>query len=141
MPSVVSDFGGLCVSTADFQYGHSLLIYADPREPNYITLKIAPSIFNPGDLVSTRDDAINASNFVTASTSMMTAKAMALFATFYKIDANANNVDGINNGASRYFLHSELFIQISTGLTQITTPERMKTPYTLTKLNVCRRLV
>jgi hypothetical protein len=35
---------------------------------------------------------------VAAATSMMTAKAMALFASFYKIDTNANSVDGINNG-------------------------------------------
>ena len=88
----------LGISAADFQDSHSLIANADPREPNYITTVIAPSIFVPGTLVSARNGALNAGNFVAAATSMMTAKAMALFASFYKIDTNANSVDGINNG-------------------------------------------
>lgn len=91
-------FSPLGVSAADFKDSRSLLANADPREPNYVTAFTAPSIFIPGTLVSARDGALNASNFVAAATSMMTAKAMALFASYFKIDTNANSLDGVNNG-------------------------------------------
>ena len=42
--------------------------------------------------------------------------------------------------ANSLFLDSELFIQISTGLTQITTPAQMKTPYTFTLPKLSRWL-
>lgn len=87
----------LGVPVADFKNGNSLLSQADPREPNYITTKQTLNVFGPG-LVNARDGGVNAINWVSTATSLMTARAMARFASTYKIDTDTNGVDGPNNG-------------------------------------------
>ena len=74
-----------------------MLSQADSREPNYITTKQTLNVFGPG-LVNARDGGVNAINWVSTATSLMTARAMARFASAYKIDTDANGVDGQYNG-------------------------------------------
>lgn len=88
----------LGVSGNDFKTNSSLLVNADPREPNYITTLTAPSVYAPGTFVSARDGALNTANFPAAATTAMTSRAMATFAGIFKIDTDANGVDGVNNG-------------------------------------------
>jgi len=88
----------LGVSSSDFKTNSSLMAYADPREPNYITTLTAPSVFAPGTIVSARNGVINAANFLAVATTSMTSKAMATFAGSFKIDTDANGVDAANNG-------------------------------------------
>jgi CubicO group peptidase (beta-lactamase class C family) len=90
--------GPLGVSSSDFKTNNSLLVNADPREPNYITTLTAPSVYVPGTTVSARNGALNAANFLATATTAMTSKAMATFAGYFKIDTDDNGVDGANNG-------------------------------------------
>jgi CubicO group peptidase (beta-lactamase class C family) len=87
----------LGVSSNDFKNGNSLLSEADPREPNYITTMQTFNVFDNG-LVNARNGGVNAINWVSTATSLMTARAMARFASAYKIDTDANGVDGPFNG-------------------------------------------
>lgn len=91
-------FTPLGVSSSDFKSGNSRLADADPREPNYVTSLIYPSIYAPGTTVPVRDGAINAGNHLADSTSIMTSRAMATFAGAFKIDTDSNSVDGPTNG-------------------------------------------
>ena len=93
--SIMSPLG---VNSNDFKTTYSLLVNADPREPNYITSVMFQSVFEPGTLVPVRNGAVNAVNFVAAATTSMTSKAMATFAGKFKIDTDSNSVDGIDNG-------------------------------------------
>lgn len=90
--------GPLGISSDDFKASSSLISQADPREPNYITGKTARSVYAPGTTVSARDGALNAATFQAAATSIATARAMALFASHYKIDTDADSIDGPENG-------------------------------------------
>jgi CubicO group peptidase (beta-lactamase class C family) len=90
--------GPLGISSEDFKTSNSLLSQADPREPNYITNKTARSIYVPGTTVSARDGALNATTFQAAATSLTTSRAMAMFASHYKIDTDADSIDGPDNG-------------------------------------------
>lgn len=87
----------LGISVTDFKNGNSLLSQADSREPNYITTTQTLNVFGPG-LVNARDGGVNAINWVSTATSLMTARAMARFASAYKIDTDTNGVDGQFNG-------------------------------------------
>lgn len=89
--------GPLGIAAGDFKDGNSLLSQADPREPNYITSRQILSVFGVG-LVNARDGGVNAINWVATATSLMTARALARFASAFKIDTDANGVDGPNNG-------------------------------------------
>ena len=88
----------LGVSSSDFKTNSSLLVNADSREPNYITTLTSSSVYAPGTTVSARNGVLNAANFMAAATTAMTSKAMATFAGNFKIDTDANGVDGANNG-------------------------------------------
>lgn len=88
----------LGVSSSDFKTNSSLLVNADPREPNYITTLTGPSVYAPGTTVSARNGMMNAANFLAAATTAMTSKAMATFAGSFKIDTDSNGTDGVNNG-------------------------------------------
>ena len=90
--------GPLGVSSDDFKTSGSLLSQANAREPNYITIKTAMSVFFPGTTVSARDGALNATTFEAAATSITTSRAMAMFASQFKIDTDANSIDGPDNG-------------------------------------------
>lgn len=90
--------GPLGVAASDFKTAQSLLADADPREPNYITSTTANSVFVPGTVVSARDGAINAANHLAEATTLMTSGAMARFAGAYRIDTDANGIDGVDNG-------------------------------------------
>lgn len=89
--------GPLGIPASDFKNGNSLLSEADPREPNYITNKQIPNVFGAG-LVNARNGGVNAINWVAAATSLMTARALARFASVFKIDTDADGVDGPTNG-------------------------------------------
>jgi N-acyl-D-amino-acid deacylase len=93
--SILSPLG---VSSSDFKTNSSLLVNADSREPNYITTLTSSSVYAPGTTVSARNGVLNAANFLAAATTAMTSKAMATFAGNFKIDTDANGVDGANNG-------------------------------------------
>lgn len=88
----------LGVSSSDFKTNSSLLVNADPREPNYITTLTGPSVYAPGTTVSARNGMMNTANFLAAATTTMTSKAMATFAGNFKIDTDSNGTDGVNNG-------------------------------------------
>ena len=87
----------LGIAASDFKNGNSLLSQADPREPNYITSRQVPNVFGAG-LVNARDGGVNAINWVATATSLMTARALARFASAFKIDTDANGIDGASNG-------------------------------------------
>lgn len=89
--------GPLGIAASDFKNGNSLLSQADPREPNYITNRQTPNVFGAG-LVNARDGGVNAINWVATATSLMTARALARFASAFKIDTDANGIDGTSNG-------------------------------------------
>jgi CubicO group peptidase (beta-lactamase class C family) len=89
--------GPLGIAANDFKNGNSLLSQADPREPNYITNIQLPSVFGSG-FVNVRDGGVNAINWVATATSLMTASALARFASAFKIDTDAFGVDGPTNG-------------------------------------------
>jgi CubicO group peptidase (beta-lactamase class C family) len=89
--------GPLGIAANDFKNGNSLLSQADPREPNYITNIQLPSVFVSG-FVNVRDGGVNAINWVATATSLMTASALARFASAFKIDTDAFGVDGPTNG-------------------------------------------
>lgn len=89
--------GPLGIDSNDFKNGASLLSQADAREPNYITTKQLLNVFGSG-VVNARDGGVNAINWIATATSLMTARAMARFASAYKIDTNINGVDGPTNG-------------------------------------------
>ena len=94
----------------DFAGAASLLANRDPREPNYITGYQGPSVFMPGTTVVVTNGALNAPNWVAATTAITTSKAMASFAANFLIDTDANGVDqGLNgtplNGKTHTGLH------------------------------------
>ncbi|PRC92140.1 serine hydrolase domain-containing protein [Solimicrobium silvestre] len=88
----------LGVASADFSGAASLLADRNPREPNYITSIMAPSIFAPGTTVICTNGAINTLNWVSATTSITTSKAMATFAGSYLIQTNADGTDEAQDG-------------------------------------------
>jgi len=90
--------GPVGVPARDFKGARSLLSQADPREPNYISTKQYPSVFAPGTMVPARDGALNADNFFAAATVITTARAMARFAGYYRIDTDSRGIDGLDNG-------------------------------------------
>jgi N-acyl-D-amino-acid deacylase len=89
--------GPVGVASADFSGAASLLANRNPREPNYITSQMGPSLFVPGTTVIVTNGAINAPNWVSATTAITTSKAMAAFAANYLIKTNAG-VDMAQNG-------------------------------------------
>jgi len=89
--------GPLGVASTDFAGAASLLANRDPREPNYVTSLTGPSVFVPGTTVIVTNGAINAPNWVAASTAITTSKAMATFAGSYLIQTN-NGVDMDQDG-------------------------------------------
>lgn len=90
--------GAIGVATSDFQAMRSLLRDRHPREPNYITTVMAPSVFAPGTTVLALDGAMRAENWVAAGATIATAKAMALFAAHYRIPDGVPLAGATNNG-------------------------------------------
>jgi CubicO group peptidase (beta-lactamase class C family) len=88
----------LGIAATDFEGMKSLLKDHNPREPNYITSLLAPSVFAPGTTVLATDGAVRAENWVAAGTSITTAKAMALFAASYRIPDGIAIAGATNNG-------------------------------------------
>lgn len=88
----------LGVSATDFKIANSPLSQRDAREPNYLTGLSAPSIYQPGKTVSAIDGTLNGSTWVSAVSSLTTARALALFASRYALQTNASGVDMAGNG-------------------------------------------
>lgn len=88
----------LGVAKGDFAGAASLLADRSPREPNYLTGYQGPSLFVPGTTVIVTNGAINAPNWVAATTAITTSKAMASFAANYLIDTDGSGVDQGSNG-------------------------------------------
>ncbi len=91
-------FQPLGISKADFEGAKSLLKDRNPREPNYITSIMAPSVFVPGTMVLATDGAIRAENWFAAGTVISTANAMAKFAAHYRIPDGVPLDGKTNNG-------------------------------------------
>lgn len=77
--------GPLGIAETDFDGMRSLLRDHHPREPNYMTTVMAPSVFVPGTIVNALDGAVRAENWASAGATIATAKAMTLFAAHYRI--------------------------------------------------------
>ena len=90
--------GPIGVAPSDFEAMRSLLRDRHPREPNYITTVMAPSVFVPGTTVLALDGAMRADNWVAAGSTIATAKAMALFAAHYRIPDGVPLAGATNNG-------------------------------------------
>ena len=75
----------LGVSADDFQVMSSLMKDRNPREPNYITSLMAPSVFSPGSRVSALDGAVRSETWVAAGSWITTSRAMATFAGRYRL--------------------------------------------------------
>lgn len=75
----------LGVSNNDFKEGESLPADHDQREPMYISKQMSPSVFNIGNEAPFAEAGFNAKNWLAVGSSISTAKAMALFASVYKL--------------------------------------------------------
>lgn len=93
----------LGISNDDFKAGESLPADHDKREPVYISKIMAPSVFNIGHEAPFAEEGFVAKNWLAVGTSISTARAMALFASAYKLphgemlDKNTTN-DGNHFG-------------------------------------------
>ncbi len=75
----------LGISSNDFKAGESLPADHDQREPIYISKQMAPSVFNIGKEAPFAEEGFVAKNWLAVGSSISTAKAMALFASAYKL--------------------------------------------------------
>ncbi|MDK2126406.1 serine hydrolase domain-containing protein [Parachitinimonas caeni] len=90
-------FAPLGVPGRDIEAAKSRLKDRNPREPNYQTTVTAPSVFEPGKVVSALDGAVRAENWVAVGATITTASAMAKFAGRYRIP-DGKPLEGSNNG-------------------------------------------
>lgn len=90
--------GPIGIPAADFEGMRSLLRDHHPREPNYITTLMAPSVFVPGTTVLALDGAVRAENWAASGLAISTAKAMTLFAAHYRIPDGVPLAGAKNNG-------------------------------------------
>jgi CubicO group peptidase (beta-lactamase class C family) len=90
--------GPIGIPKTDFEGMRSLLRDKHPREPNYITTIMAPSVFVPGTMVLALDGAVRAENWAAAGQTIATAKAMTLFAAHYRIPDGVPLAGAKNNG-------------------------------------------
>ena len=90
--------GPIGIPATDFEGMRSLLRDHHPREPNYITTWMAPSVFVPGTTVLALDGAVRAENWAAAGSTISTAKAMTLFAAHYRIPDGVPLAGAKNNG-------------------------------------------
>ena len=88
----------LGVAKADFEGLKSLIKDRNPREPNYITTIMAPSVFAPGTMVSAIDGAQRTENWVGAGSIISTANVLALFAANYRLPEGTPLAGAFNNG-------------------------------------------
>jgi CubicO group peptidase (beta-lactamase class C family) len=88
----------LGVASTEFSGAASLLANRNPREPNYVTSLVGPNLFVPGSSVIVTNGAINAPNWVSATTTITTTKTMATFAGSYLIKADGNGTDQAGDG-------------------------------------------
>ncbi|MDQ1834762.1 serine hydrolase domain-containing protein [Massilia scottii] len=106
--------GPLGVPKDDFQVMRSLIRDRHPREPQYITTIMAPSVFVPGTTVLALDGAVRADNWAPAGQIIATAKAMTLFAAHYRMP------DGVPlNGATNNYGFSGADPGVATVLRQL----------------------
>lgn len=75
----------LGISSNDFKAGESLPSDHDQREPIYISKQMAPSVFNIGKAAPFAEEGFVAKNWLAVGSSVSTARAMALFASAYKL--------------------------------------------------------
>lgn len=75
----------LGISIDDFKAGESLPADHDQREPVYISKQMAPSVFNIGKDAPFAEEGFVAKNWLAVGSSISTARAMALFASAYKL--------------------------------------------------------
>jgi CubicO group peptidase (beta-lactamase class C family) len=90
--------GPLGIPKTDFEGMRSLRRDHHPREPNYITTLMWPSVFEPGTTVLARDGAVRAENWAAAGSTLSTAKAMTLFAAHYRMPDGVPLAGAKNNG-------------------------------------------
>jgi CubicO group peptidase (beta-lactamase class C family) len=90
--------GPIGIPKTDFDGMRSLLRDHHPREPNYLTTVMAPSVFVPGTTVLALDGAVRAENWAAAGATIATAKAMTLFAAHYRIPDGVPLAGARNNG-------------------------------------------
>ena len=90
--------GPIGIPGTDFEGMRSLLRDHHPREPNYITTVMAPSVFVPGTTVLALDGAVRAENWAASGSTISTAKAMTLFAAHYRIPDGVPLAGAKNNG-------------------------------------------
>lgn len=93
----------LGVSDLDFDAAESKPIDRDPREPNYISDQMCPSIFTIGEEALCADEGLESKNWVAVGQSVSTARAMALFAQAYKLPSGeplqpGETFNGYKNG-------------------------------------------
>ncbi|MDN4501301.1 serine hydrolase domain-containing protein [Alteromonadaceae bacterium BrNp21-10] len=93
----------LGISELDFDAAESKPIDRDPREPNYITDQMCPSIFTIGEEALCADEGLESKNWVAVGQSVSTAGAMALFTQAYKLPSGeplqpGETFDGYING-------------------------------------------
>ena len=90
--------GPIGIAGTDFEAMRSLLRDRHPREPNYITTVMAPSVFVPGTDVLALDGAVRAENWAASGSTIATAKAMTLFAAHYRIPDGVPLAGAKNDG-------------------------------------------
>ncbi len=86
------------IASTEFSGAASLLANRNPREPDYITSQMGPNLFAPGTTVIVTNGAINAPNWVSATTAITTSKTMATFAGSYLIKTDSNGTDQAGDG-------------------------------------------
>lgn len=88
----------LGIARSDFEGLKSLIKDRNPREPNYLTTIVAPSVFVPGTMVSAIDGAQRTENWVGAGSIISTANVLALFAANYRLPDGIPLAGAFNNG-------------------------------------------
>lgn len=75
----------LGVSEADFKVAQSLPKDRDPREPAYVSTAVVPSVYVKGTTALAMDEALVLENWVAAGGVVSTARALAVFASAYRL--------------------------------------------------------
>jgi CubicO group peptidase (beta-lactamase class C family) len=88
----------LGIANTEFSGAASLLANRNPREPNYVTSLMGPDLFDPGTTVLVTNGAINAPNWVSATTAVTTTKTMATIAGNFFIKTDSNGTDQAGDG-------------------------------------------
>lgn len=92
----------LGVSAADFKVAQTLLKDRDPREPVYLSSDVSPSVYNKGTSALAMNEGLVLENWVGAGGVISTARALAVFASAYRLPdgtpITGSSLNGVKDG-------------------------------------------